>query len=358
MARCDAFVELDDEVTQEFYSDVKDCIRDVNESCAALETEEPSRLVNRMFRAIHTVKGNCNMVQLHSYVDAIHYIEEMVQDVRNGHYDFEPAYANLFATSMNAIAEMLVETLGDGHYDENTLSLMTALIKEVRESEDSIRPNAALCAVTAISDGHYTLSLVAAAEEDGHVFSIFEATDLEYFQYLSDCHTHVEPEHQGRMRHLIEFSVTLNESLGSPCDQEQLMAAIYSYEIARIFVRSSDESNQEQNKRRIFVAGGLLSHMSGWKIAADYVYQSKERVDGQGIPRQLQAQQIEVGAQIVQLTNHFIDTALTNKQEGYKKSLFVAVKRVNQEVNGAYAPDIINTFNQIIRQHYLVNTSW
>ncbi|MCW9015540.1 MAG: hypothetical protein OQJ89_01105, partial [Kangiellaceae bacterium] len=68
----EAFDELEDEIKQEFYEDVVAAISDINECATTLESGADAQVIDRMFRSLHTVKGNCNMVFLEDFVEATH----------------------------------------------------------------------------------------------------------------------------------------------------------------------------------------------------------------------------------------------------------------------------------------------
>ncbi len=353
-AICNEFAQLDDEVKQEFYSDVRDCVQDLNECLEILDSEDSRDLVNRMFRSIHTIKGNCNMVFLQPYVDATHLIEEMVQDVRNQAYDYQSCYGRLFITAINAIAEKLADTMSHNEIDGDYLERISRLIAMVRESAPDRRVDDAKRAELAIHDGHLSLNLVAVSHLEDETFSIFNATDMEFFKYLSDCQLAVDPDHQIKMKVLRKLVGLLNSHLAKPEDEEQLLAACYVFEFCRI-IRGND---QDQIRRRVFSAGSMLSRIPGWQRAAELVFQSYEELDGGGFPRGLTEAQIEPAAKILHLADYFISFALQNKSKGYKQSLFLAVKAANQLAGKEYPPKLIASFNQIIKTDFLCHIYW
>ncbi|MCO7226427.1 HD domain-containing phosphohydrolase [Pleionea sp. CnH1-48] len=358
MVTLNEFGELEDEVKQEFYSDVKDCLQDLKDCTQEMGDGESEELIHRMFRAIHTIKGNCNMVFLPMYVDALHFIEEMVQDVRNGAYPYNSAYATLFVSSCNRVVELLGDSIATGQADEKALSGIRQLIKEVREAGDERRPTIARCADSAIADGHYSLDLIAAADSEGSVFSIFDATDMEFFQYLIDCQSQMFPDVRSKVQNMIQLSLVLNESMGMAVDEEQLTAALYCFELSSLFGKAKTENEKDFAQRRIFTAGGLLSRMPGWNIAAEMIFQSQEKFDGTGFPKQLKDKDIVPGAQIIQLVSHFFDKIFSCRDLGYKKGLFAAVKAINEEAERIYSPKIIRIFNSVIKSHYLSRSQW
>jgi hypothetical protein len=351
---CKEFSELDAEVKQEFYSDVKDCVQDINDCAPILTSEDPQVLINRLFRSIHTIKGNCNMVFLEPYVQCTHIIEEMVQDIRNGVYAYQPAYGRLFIALINAVDEQLAITMAQNEINMETLQQIEAMVNRIRSADDSRRVEEAMRGELALLDGHYSLDLVAVSQFEGEAFSIFDATDMEFFHYLSECQRAVDPLHQTRMQVQIELARALNQNLLQPEDDQQLLAAIYTYEFFRV-VKGNDV---DQIRRRVFSAGSMLARIPGWSRASELVFQSNEKTDGSGFPRGLKGDAIYDAAKILHLVDSFISTALEHRDQGYKKSLFIAVKSINQLADIEYPQHLINQFNQIIKSHYLSQSLW
>ncbi len=351
---CNEFAELDDEVKQEFYSDVKDCVQDINQCGLVLNSEDPKVLINRLFRSIHTIKGNCNMVFLEPYVQATHKLEEMVEDVRNDVYPFDPAFGKLFITCVNAIDEMLKQTMTQNRIDSESLTKLERLLDSVRNSEEEQRVEEALRGELAILDGHYSLNMIAVSRIEREAFSIFDATDMEFFHYMSECQRTIDPLHGLRMQVQIALAKQLNQTLSEPEDEDQLLAALYCFEFFRI-VKGSDHA---QNRRHVISAGNMLARIPGWNRASELVFQSYEKTNGTGFPRGLSGEKVTDAAKIIHLVDRFITRALENREQGYKKSLFMSVKAINEMADIEYPQVLINAFNQIIKSSYLNQTHW
>ncbi len=362
---CERFSQLDDELKKEFYADVQDRMNELN-TCAKSLSEgdyDTEELVQAVFRAVHTIKGNCNMVLLDPYVEVTHYLEEMVQDLRGKKYDYHPAYIRLFVSAMNVVDELLIATCSTNEADSHRLLKLLNLVSAVRKSDEDLRIQTAKRAEQAIIDAHFSLDLVAMTSECQVAFSIFSATDIEYFQYLSHCFGKINPIHNERIQHIIIFASLLNEKLGMVTEMDQLSASIYCYEFFNIlsYDHETDEAEsvtREDIERRIFAAGGLLARMSGWQDASEIVFQCQEHYDGNGYPKQLSGDDIRDDAQILQISHQFVEACLSHRHLGYKTSLLAAVKNVNNSAGTVYKADIVNAFNDVVKTHYLSHAHW
>lgn len=294
------------------------------------------------------------MVFLEPFVQTTHTIEELAQDIRNQQVSYSPILVRLLISGINAVDELLAKLMQQQAFEAQVLAKVESLFTHVRSVDPGRQLEEAMRAEQAINDGHFSLNLVAVSQFEGEAFSIFDATDMEFFHYLSECQHVVDDLHETRMKVLLDLTQSLNLMLPEPEDQDQLLAAVYVYEFFRV-VKGKDA---DQTRRRVFSAGSMLARIPGWTRASELVFQSNEKFDGSGFPRQLAGDAIAAGAKIIALADHFITQALEHQELGYKKSLFQAVKSINQLADIDYSQDLINVFNQIIKRDYLTKLQW
>ena len=98
--------------------------------------------------------------------------------------------------------------------------------------------------------------------------------------------------------------------------------------------------------------------MAGWSIASDVILQLNENHDGTGAPLGLKDEQIKPAAQALALSFEFTFIVMLNLSQGYKASLFTAVKMINAKKDTRYKARLIERFNQIIKTDYLTTQMW
>ncbi|MGC1106761.1 MAG: response regulator [Candidatus Acidiferrales bacterium] len=76
--------EVADEVLQFFVPEAEEHLQTVTECLLALETNPSPEDVNRLFRAMHTVKGSAAQVGLHRISAIAHRVEDLIGQVRDG----------------------------------------------------------------------------------------------------------------------------------------------------------------------------------------------------------------------------------------------------------------------------------
>lgn len=352
----DAFNELDDEIKQEFYEDVQSAVKDVNECVVILESGADAEVIDRMFRALHTVKGNCNMVFLDPFVRASHKLEDLFSVIRSGEIDYHDVYGSFSVSAVNAIKAQLDSLVSTGHADIDKLKRLECIVDTIEEVGQQSRQ--ALCekAIIAIEDGHYNLNLVSVDHARGHAFSFLDATDSEFFQFIVDKQSIVDGSHNQFMLICETIALKLNAMLGRSVDQQQLKAALNLVGLSKVIAPKTNPIDLTIDQ--IFFSSGLLSRMAGWGIASELVLQLKENHDGSGAPLGLKDEQILPAAQVIALSFEFTFLVMNHISESYKSVLFNAVKVINAQKDQRYKGKLIERFNRLIKGEYLTQQMW
>lgn len=353
---CSAFKELDNEIKQEFYEDVSAAIKEINACAVTLESGTDSEVIERMFRSLHTVKGNCNMVFLTEFVDATHKLEDLFSDIRSGEIEYNSIYGQFAVAVINVIDSQLRLLMENQSIDGRFLTQIDAIINQIVNTQTNLRLTVTSKATIAVQDGHFNLDLVAVDKENTHAFSFLDATDLEFFEYLRDKQASVEPHYNEFVSICETLAVKLNEMLKNALDEQQIRAVIVFVGLARRVVPS--EKFNELNIDQIFFASGLLSRMAGWSVAADISLQLLESFDGSGMPLGLKNDEIMPASQVISLALEFTQLVMDNKNAGYKQSLFSAVKIINAKKDIRYKSRLIERFNTLIKAEYLTCQMW
>jgi len=352
----DAFNQLDAEIKQEFYEDVMAAIKDINECASLLESGADTQVIDRMFRALHTVKGNCNMVFLTQFVDAIHTLEQLFSDIRSGDIEYDDVYAKFAVTAVNAIKIQLDSLYNTQTADSDVLINLATIIDTIENTDETQRQTVTEKAIIAIEDGHYNLDLVAIDEKHGHAFSFLDATDSEFFQFISDKQATADHSYDQFFCICLTLATKLNAMLASSIDEQQLKTAIIFIGLSKAIL--AEDNSLDISIEQVFFSSGLLTRMAGWGTAAETVLQLKENHDGSGAPLGLKDEQILPAAQALALAFEFTSLVIFNVSQGYKNALFTAVKTINAKKDIRYKARLIERFNSIIKTDYLTTQMW
>lgn len=348
--RCEAFSELDDELKQEFYEDVVAAISDIKECVSHLNDSIDDGVIDRLFRSIHTVKGNCNMVFLTEFVASSHQLEDLFSLIRSKTIEYDEVYGRFAVQVVNVIQSQLESMIESGIANGDLLLKLKILVDEVQVADIEERVSIAEKAITAIEDGHLTLSMVVQDCDNGHAFSFMDATDIEFFEFISARH-HLNPSNHRFYQIASTLAEKLNSVLSNAADLDQLRAAMIFMHLTQRLDSSGEK--QERDVQSSIIASGLLSRMSGWSVAADLCLQAFESYDGHGLPQGLKGDQIMPAAQVIGLSFDFALHILSTPELTYKQSLFSAVKALNGYNANRYKERLIIRFNALIKSEYL-----
>lgn len=349
---CEAFSELENEVQQEFYEDVLVAIQDINDCVSVLENTVDESVIDRMFRSIHTVKGNCNMVFLIDFVNSSHRLEDLFSAIRSKQIEYHNVYGHFAVAIVNLILKELKRLIDTNKADGEILLNIKLLIDQVIDAKDDERIEVAGKATTSIDDGHFNISMVVQDSNNGLSFSFMDATDSEFFEYISN-------RYQQGYEHKVYFDICstlakkLNEMLSNSADQEQLTAAIMFLHMTQKVELNGAAT--ELDISQCIIASGLLSRIAGWTSASDLCIQALEYHDGSGAPKSLKDGDILPAAQVVALAFEFAFHIQNSIDLGYKQSLFSAVKSINARKNIRYKEKLIVRFNSLIKSEYLTS---
>lgn len=357
---CPQFTELDNEITQDFAECLQENVEQIEACIALLDSSKDPELVHRLFRDIHSLKGNCRMVFLDPLVETIHALEEIVSDMRQGKRTYLPMYGEFIFAIVIRIRDMINTLISDGQVEGEPQATMFTAIQNVRQSavgED-------LKALDNAMDQLVGAKKEQAIEDAANLTSQLQHDDnpdLAFFRQLALQLDELGIYKQGRTDAILELCLSTNKDLDEPVDSDQLTAAVYLHDIGMSLVppsilnKPSKLTEQEFRIIRNHVEMGaeLLNRMEGWSEAATMVAQHHEKYDGKGYPNKLSGDQVHRGATLIALADTFYAVTNERADRGYKKSLFSAVTLINGESGTQFHPAYVEAFNETVRHHYV-----
>jgi len=108
MNESNRFIEEFCHEAEELLSGVEDAVLDIEENPGDQEA------VNRLFRAMHTIKGSGSMFGFDAIAEFSHHVETVMDKVRNGTVPVTKTLIDLILVSRDRITAMLAEANGDG----------------------------------------------------------------------------------------------------------------------------------------------------------------------------------------------------------------------------------------------------
>ncbi len=349
---CPEFCELDKGLIEDFRATVNDSQEEIETCIHRLNQFNRDDEVHRLFRAMHSLKGNCRMVSLDPMVELLHDLEEIAGDLRQQHYGYSQDLGDFILEVVDTARDLMNQLVERGHGDEDVRRYLIKKIRAIREASNEDRDT--LCANT----------LAELRGEPPH------AKDRTLPELPSDLTLMKDFAHQldslsiyrkGRSEQVLNLCRNLNEALDQPVDATQLAAAVYLHDLGMALVPAGivqkhgvlEREEVYQVQMHVHMGTRLLQRFGDWDDAATMVLQHHERFDGTGYPNRLRGDQIHIGARIIAIADSFC--AMTNERHDrtYRKTLFTAVREVNAESGAQFDPQVVEVFNDVIRQHYL-----
>lgn len=361
---CAAFSDLDQEIINDFTECLRENIDAIENCINLLDTEDDPALIHRLFRDMHSFKGNCRMVELDPVAKPIHALEELVSEMRQGTRKYESLYGDFFMSIILRIEAMIQAFSSTGEVIGEPQVLMLQVINDVLSCESGQDNDAVNNALNTLANASKEAKETALAQNQGtEVAEELEGHlhDLAFFKTLSLQLDELGIYKTGRTEALLDLSLRTNKELDEPVCSIQLTAAVYLHDIGMALVPreiitkgsqlNKDEFNTIQN--HINMGSQMLRKMSGWEEAADIVNQHHERYNGSGYPQGLSGDNIHPGAMILALADTFYMVTNERTDRSFKKSLFSATSMINGETGRLFNPSYIEAFNHTIRNRYL-----
>jgi len=360
---CPAFSDLDQDIINDFTECLRENIDAIENCINLLDTESDPELIHRLFRDMHSFKGNCRMVELDPVAKPIHALEELVSEMRQGTRQYASLYGDFFMSVILRIEHMIKSFSSTGEVLGEPQVLMLKLINDVLESDseqDNDTINTALNTLAHASNNSKELAPQStppsvADEEEEHMH------DLAFFKTISLQLDELGIYKTGRTEAILDLCLRTNQTLGNPVDSDQLSAAVYMHDAGMAFIphaareKSShlDSETLTVMQRHIAVGAKMLEKIVGWEVASTIVQQHHERYNGSGYPQGLSEEAIHPGAMILALADTFYAAYHEYADRSFKKSLFTATSMINGETGRLFNPRFVEAFNNSIRNRYL-----
>jgi len=313
----------------------------------------------RLFRALHTIKGDAAMCKVDFAVAIAHPLESLLARCRAGEIGFSDRIAELMLLTLDRL-ELALEALAEGRpLDALSLPRLVGGLESLANApaaEIAARAGELIETVTgfrSVAARSATTATVPPAFPDPAVRS----ADLEFFASLAKRLDGVSPHFAGRNERLLQLALDTNAAAGTPIDPAQLAAAVHIHDIGMMFMPEAvwlksgrlSETERAQIHDHPVLAAGLLERMPGWTAAAEMVRQHHEKPDGRGYPAGLKAEAICLGAKILAIVDAFEAVMLRHAHRGEKRSLIRAIAEINA-CDDQFCAEWIEPFNRVVRK--------
>ncbi|WP_163833746.1 HD domain-containing phosphohydrolase [Spartinivicinus ruber] len=358
---CDSFTSLDQEVIDDFYTCFHETLEEIEACCGRLDSDNDPSDIHDLFRSMHSLKGNCRMVFLDPLVDACHKLEEIVSDIRDDLYPYEPLFGEFILVIVGKIELLIQQLLNQGEADQELLDDVEDYIIQVKEADNSQR----IAAVNEI------LNKLAGAEakEEAEAAGAPETapqpaklSDLDFFYGLALKLDSLKLYNRERVAEVVKLCQQINDELNNPVDNQQLAAAVYLHDLGMAFIPkyildkqgSLTKVEQAQFYDHTRIGAEILSRIPNWEEAGKMIEQHHCRYDGTGHPVGIKGEDINPGARILFVVDTYEDVINEHRDDkSFRRTLLRAVTEINSNSGTFFDPKVVEAFNLVVRQRYV-----
>ncbi|MFZ6848315.1 HD domain-containing phosphohydrolase [Undibacterium sp. RuRC25W] len=351
---CPEFLAMERTIIDDFVDCTRDCCAEVEICVKALNAQGGSEYIHRMFRSMHSLKGNCQMVGLGPLNALLHRIEEVFSKIRAHPEQYLPELGEFLLLATDEIEALLSELIRHGQADDMKRKRLSDVCDKLQKDTANGLTSLALTAAIESLGGR---ALDKSPLQKGVKVELVVPEDTVFMRGMAAHLDKLSIFRKNRSEHTLELVGALNIALGNPADAKQLEAAAWMHDVGMclipqsIYNKESALSREEQKILQSHVQFGsqLLMRFGGWEDAAQMVLDHHEFFDGTGYPNGIAGEQIHPGARMLSIVDTFCSITTERSDRGYKKSLMQAVSEINANIHVQFDPEMVTAFNDVVR---------
>lgn len=354
---CKEFSALEKELKDDLLECYKEAQQEVEDIINNIEDEGFSfEKLDKLFRSLHSMKGNCSVCFLDPLVDALHRLEEIVDGMRGGYIQYHYDLGEVINVVIEQVGELLLQLYKYHGAEKAMLDILQAGLDEIYAcEEDTQRPilgkkllDRVALELSDAPPSAKTASLLVRVD-----YTDEQLKDIEQFRAFSSKLNRLLGYSPERSERILKLCQLINIECSNQEDPAQLSAAAYMHNMGMAVIlncKDDEDAKKQAEWNHPMVGAQLLSKHEGWDDAVAMVMAHKERFDGTGFPEGLVGPMIPQGAFILAIAVMFIDVVWGKSGEEYRKSSMRAIQKVNFESGKGFPPHLVESFNAAIRK--------
>lgn len=129
-----------DNFKQDFLQETRELLESISSDILAAESNlDDKKLLNSIFRGIHTIKGSAGIIGLVELADFVHHLEGLLDALRNNKLQLEPDIVDLILAGADQVDLMLVAFENEEKPEAND-ELMAEICAAYQEDGDDVQP--------------------------------------------------------------------------------------------------------------------------------------------------------------------------------------------------------------------------
>jgi two-component system, chemotaxis family, sensor kinase CheA len=121
-------IEQDAALLQDYLTECEEILQQLDQDLVALESSpEDSELLNRIFRAFHTIKGTSGFLGFTHIVELTHHAEDVLNVLRKGERKVTRGVMGVLLAALDQLRQMIVDVRGGGSHEYDIVALVDDL---------------------------------------------------------------------------------------------------------------------------------------------------------------------------------------------------------------------------------------
>jgi HD-GYP domain-containing protein (c-di-GMP phosphodiesterase class II) len=364
-------MDFEDNLINDFFDEYTDAQESIEKTLVHWERFQTEADLNTLFTYVHSVKSNLRMMQLNELSETIHYLEDLLAQLRNHEKTLKPGFTILISCTLERCKVLARQFFAGNDISDAILLLNHKLtqLASISSNDFSYGIYDAVIFIDQMGDygpnynSHKLLDYLDSVDtkvgnqRQGRK-QAEEKTDLVFFQELIQQIENYFPYWKGRSQKILQLADQMNQAMKHIINDDQLKAAVYMHDLGMNFLppqkfyiaknlTSEDKTLIQQHCETGYY---WLSKISGWHEAAIITLQHHERYDGTGYPYGLKGSEIHPGAKILAICDAYVSIIHHNKKGAMPKAVLNAIKEINEGAGTQFDPIYVNIFNTELRR--------
>lgn len=358
---CDEFLDTDEDVIKDFFDYFSQACEEIDLCLTRLKSVYRKDEIHAMFRTLHSLKGNCQLMFLTPFVPVLTALEDIAGELREQRYDYESWMGDFILLVVEELERQIQSLSAHRRGDQTRLTWISQMVIHVRDCNTQERSRAYAHGLAALRREQEDAD--SAAPDTSPALTPLPSLPpdtvlMRGWAHMSD---NISFFRQGRTQQLMPMAELLNSFLGNPVEISQLRAAVWMHDVGMAFIPqtivSSSNSLSREERRSLqqhpLVGYQWLKRMGGWDEAAEIVLQHHEHLDGSGYPDQRRGDAIHIGGRLLSVLDTFCSVTSERADRNYRKGVLSAVTEINLHSGSQFDPLVVSQFNEMIRRHFL-----
>ncbi len=358
---CPEFLAMERSIIDDFVTCSSENCEEIEFCVKGLNQSKDEEYVHGLFRALHSMKGNCQMVGLTPFIEPLHRIEDIVSRIRSKQIEYQPIMGEFLLHCIDDVQDMIGELIANGEVDDSKRLQLCRVSEAILNNLNPQRAGEQFQKAMSVFGAQQRLKDL----ENKPKKTLLEAPpDLVMMRSLAGFIDNLNIFRRNRSDQLVVLLEQLNFAMGHPIDTEQLQAAAWMHDVGMSFIphsifnKEGSLSREELRKiqEHVVIGSQLLLRFGGWDEAARIVLDHHERFDGTGYPNGSAGDDIHLGARMVAIIDTFCSITAERSDRSYKRSLLSAISEINANAETQFDPAIVAVFNDVVRK-MMIKTS-